>query len=381
MKKLFVVSTVTLFFFSLAAPGFSIELAASCGNCHVQIFEEWQQSGHAQASAAKNPLYQAMFDWAMKESNGALEGTCQSCHEPARFHPQPSTHSQQAIAEGVTCDICHALYPNKNGLLPLRPAPDNIKLGANADAISSSHKVKVAKDLSKSTQCLQCHDRFVSQQNNLEICNTGPEWQTSPFRKLKVECQDCHMVSHSGKSAELGKLREEIQSHGFPGNSNEFMRVAVTFNLDVKEHPDSLLITVRIVNRGAGHSIPTGTPMRSMILTVTALDAEDLTVWRNWRFDPVAEDRQAVFARFLVDERGVGPVPPWQAEKVLFDQRIASKQEKIITYRIPRRNVKTITGSLEYQAAPLSLLRRLGVTDTKYTQPKQVAAVTKMIAR
>lgn len=189
------------------------------------------------------------------------------------------------------------------------------------------------------------------------------------------------MVSRSGKSAELGKLREEIQSHLFPGNSQEFMRVAVTFNLDVKESPDSLQITVRIFNRGAGHAIPTGTPLRSMILTVNALDANAATIWRNWRYDPVAEDRQAVFARFLVDERGVGPVPPWKAAKVLFDHRIPSQQEKVITYRIPRQNIKRITGNLEYHVAPLSLLRRFGITDARYTQPRQVAALTKMIGQ
>ena len=284
-RKILCMNIFVLIFSGFASAQESgINSADDCMDCHRNHYTEWKSSAHGNSSAARDPLYSAMMQWAIRDAGSQLETTCKSCHEPTRLHPVNAVQTQALFDEGVTCDICHAAYPGENGRLEnLNPTKEGVKLGPFKGAIANVHSSEFNANLQKSVTCLQCHNQMISSRNDLEICVTGPEWEETEYREMGVECQDCHMVSKSGKAARLGKLRDNIHDHSFVGVSEEVLRVAVDFGMEVTTKDDSLLITIQIKNRGAGHHVPTGTPLRSIILTVRVMDKFEQVLWKNWR--------------------------------------------------------------------------------------------------
>src|SRR5262249_16933879 len=65
--------------------------AGRCGECHETMFDEWEQSAHAQAATSR--VYAATVA-------DAKDPTCDRCHAPlAELLPREAT-----VTEGVTCD-------------------------------------------------------------------------------------------------------------------------------------------------------------------------------------------------------------------------------------------------------------------------------------
>ncbi len=74
--------------------------ARLCANCHLETFEEWEQSNHGEAdltcSNCHNPHTTAL-------RNGSSEDLCQNCHGPQSDVYMTTTHAQN----GMACVECH----------------------------------------------------------------------------------------------------------------------------------------------------------------------------------------------------------------------------------------------------------------------------------
>ena len=64
----------------------------------------------------------------------------------------------------------------------------------------------------------------------MSIQNTYEEWKSSPYAAEGKRCQDCHMPSYSGKTANDGKERPELHAHVFMGGHTEMILKAATFS-------------------------------------------------------------------------------------------------------------------------------------------------------
>jgi hypothetical protein len=108
---------------------------------------------------------------------------------------------------------------------------------------------------------------------------------------------------------------------------------------------NQLLLKIHISNTNGGHWVPTGEPMRSVLLLVEARDSEDkpLTFIRGSRVPEwVGQGRQedgdfgglpgALFAKVLADEEGNLNVPFWQASRVASDTRIRPKKTETLEF-------------------------------------------------
>ena len=126
-------------------------------------------------------------------------------------------------------------------------------------------------------------------------------------------------------------------------------------------------------NRGAGHYVPTGSPMRFIVLEVVAKNSKGNIIWRNWQSNPIAEDPGAVFMRLLESDDGRAPVPPWEAVRERFDQRLRPDEPRKLVYSIPDVDVFSIEAKLIYRAAPPQLLKKLGITEKCYIEPRIMA--------
>lgn len=253
-------------------------------------------------------------------------GDCAYCHAPAAllpsleptdlttYYPRPAGVN----GEGVTCDVCHKAlkvilndekYPlaDKPGVSSfefLRSSSSfvlgpfsNILLPVNDE--SQKHAVSSCSPiLSSSELCASCHYRKF---NDMQIYNSYGEWKESKYGRNSRSatyktCQDCHMsrmdVKNNNTPLSLRSACSETtdQYQNFdhnlmdvgpvgPDNSGavipRMIRHAASLNVKLTYEPDqgnSLRVHVEVENKQAGHKFPTDSPLRHLILVVSASD-------------------------------------------------------------------------------------------------------------
>ncbi len=362
---------------SMPAIGQSFQSAEHCQKCHSAAYAEWKVSRHSISTAAKNPLYSAMLQWAKRTGTADLVVQCQKCHEPVGTFHFGASKDRQIAGEGVTCDVCHATKLSGKGKGRwYDPNLTKAKQGPIRDAISSEHACEYSPVHEKAEFCLTCHGNAQTP-SGISFCATEDEWMASPFAKQKVTCQDCHMPSMEGKAAPLGKVRDKIHSHAFYGAySKTMLHNCAEIKLSVSGEGQIKKLSVRVTNQTVGHALPTGSPLRMVVLTLTAKDSLQQPVWKNWYVNPLEEDSQAVFMRLLEDRNGRAPVPPWEAEKERFDQRLWPNNPVKLDYEITESSAVSVEATLSYFLAPSALIAKLGITDEVYSTPKVITTAT-----
>ena len=250
-------------------------------------------------------------------------GDCAYCHAPTAilpslepadlttFYPRPAG----VIGEGVTCDICHKTlgvalnddqYPlaDKPGIASLQflrvsnsfvlGPSSNFLLPANDDSQKHSSS-SCSPVLSKSELCAACHYRSF---NGIPIYNSYGEWKTSKFGRnarnaAYKTCQDCHMshmdVKDVNTSLSLRSACSETteQYQNFDHNLMDvglidsgqvvprMIQNAASLKVKLTYEPNqnnSLRVHVEVENKKAGHKFPTDSPLRHLILVVSAND-------------------------------------------------------------------------------------------------------------
>ncbi|MBW2454152.1 MAG: hypothetical protein JRI68_06565 [Deltaproteobacteria bacterium] len=250
-------------------------------------------------------------------------GGCGDCHSPATTGGIPGQIDLAAsfgvAFEGVTCDFCHkvrAVDPGPsaglNGGITLhRPSEDTVIPGQVFDPIIFGPYPDVIVPIMKGSYspqhreagwCASCHehaqdalhpDESIAQPqrfpDGLPIQETYGEylaWAGS----ANATCQTCHMlpideesstydISAQGlnPSVNQGWLRElgQVRHHDVPAAG----LAAPSLDLQLAEVGGQLEATVTLTNGAAGHAVPTGEPMRQLIVLVSAT---------NGSGDPVA---------------------------------------------------------------------------------------------
>ncbi|MFO0555959.1 MAG: carboxypeptidase-like regulatory domain-containing protein [Polyangiaceae bacterium] len=119
---------------------------------------------------------------------------------------------------------------------------------------------------------------------------TWAEWKTSVYGQTDVNCQFCHMppIDSLANSVDVTKpsdagivfgfvrTPDQLRAHTFRGplaetpGSPRLLDAAATLEVNASPTASELTVQVAVTNGAAGHAIPTGEPMRSMILSVEA---------------------------------------------------------------------------------------------------------------
>ena len=371
LRMFFHIISIALILSATSLLAQTLSSAKECQECHGTIYAEWKASRHA--VSANNPFYTAMLKLADKAKNKNPDFKCQQCHVPASTLIK--NYQLSVIAdEGVSCDICHATRVVKKGEKDwFEIVGGNVKTGPIKDAVAATHASQYDATHESPRICLTCHSNAATP-HGIAFCSTEEEWKESSFAKQGVSCQDCHMPSTEGKAAPLGKIRDNIHSHAFYGGYSEtFLRDCASIELQAQKNGDEISVTVRISNKTVGHSLPTGSPMRMVILALEARNADQQPVWKNWYNNPIKEDNQAVFMRLLQDDNGKAPVPPWEATGTKFDHRLKADETRILQYTFSDSSATSLHAKLTYLLAPPPLLKKLGITDELYTTPKQIS--------
>ncbi|OFZ88006.1 MAG: hypothetical protein A2V78_04855 [Betaproteobacteria bacterium RBG_16_64_18] len=282
----------------------SDETGKPCETCHhgeaLPVVREWESSAHARA--ATNPFFLAFFNGGSRDvpllprigyrlDFPGSAGNCANCHVPALALRRPYDADPNVATgverEGVLCDLCHKvrqvevdLAGGRAGVLSLaftRPAQgEQMFFGPYDDVYPGPDSLHpLYKD---SRYCAGCHHGLFW---GVPAYSEFAEWQASAYAEKGIHCQDCHMrpdgkTSQFAVASEGGIVRrpETIPSHKFPGRDDlALMRSGIEAESNALIQGDRLRVQVRLRNTGAGHHVPTGSPMRNMVLLVEARDA------------------------------------------------------------------------------------------------------------
>lgn len=257
-------------------------------------------------------------------------GGCADCHAPATTGPAGELGGQSLLDArgfaheyGVFCDVCHRVdrvvpssdAPGVGGRLVLtRPSEPSsssalgrwqpLTFGPSHDSPNARMGSVQRDHYRDGSLCGGCHEhdapappgatldlaRWPS--GRLPVQSTYSEWRDGPLGDAAV-CNDCHMppepLAWNGADLQRAGLSEigiqggwirppgSVRQHSWLGPrtpSGRMLAHAAALFVD-KSVVDGVL-TARVTTRnvGAGHAIPTGEPMRALVLLVEATCGE-----------------------------------------------------------------------------------------------------------
>jgi len=353
MKRLARLSIIILCFCGAAQavqldPPSSAEL---CGRCHRTIFEAWKSSSHSQAMESR--IFQDAMELAETEFGANGRKTCLKCHSPVGAALGDWNLQKKISWEGVTCDYCHSVRQvSLSGPNPKASVTYTlVKSGPLKDASSTAHGTEFSEVHVSALICAPCHEYQNAQ--GLSVLTTYSEWKNSRYGKEGTQCQSCHMSRVAGDVVDPRIQRTnlaKINLHQMPGShSLDLLTKTVLLTLNTSRKNGQLQVTVQISNKGAGHYVPTGSPLRQLIMEVRA-DAGGGKQFREER----------IYRRTVADQQGnpvsVEHLAFLKGAKVLTDTRLApdEKRTESFSFPIPQGAQTRITATLKYYYSPMA---------------------------
>ena len=310
------------------------------------------------------PVYdETYFGPGYKLDFPSTAGNCAACHAPAaainNAYGTDPTQLSGVEAEGIGCDFCHKVwdvkinqstgmpYDNRPGVLSFefrRPPEGHQFFAGPLDDVAPGEDT-YSPIQKESRYCAPCHTASFW---GVSIYNSFGEWLESPYSDSKTgqTCQDCHMpkglTDHFARLDQGGLIRDSqtLASHRMPGAMDEtLLRNAVTLSADAQVDSNEVTVQVRIVNDKTGHHVPTDSPLRHLILLVTAVGASGDTLVQvggstlpDWcgKGDPDQGDYAGLpgkaFAKILEELwTGVSPSAAyWNMTRLVSDNRLAA---------------------------------------------------------
>lgn len=331
----------------------SPQSAEYCGDCHRAIYDGWKHSAHA--TAMESRLFQDALKMAESDFNGDARRICLRCHSPLAASSADLALTRKVSWEGITCDYCHSVQevtPTRINAVA-RLEFNGVKSGPSTDAVSPAHATRFSKVHTTSLICSTCHE--YRNALGFQVLTTYSEWEKSPYAQNGQQCQSCHMYGVQGKIVDVRVTDDSghgINLHRMPGSrSVEQLNRAIQSQISTSRQGDKVKVVVKLTNVGAGHYVPTGSPMRKLILEV--------------RFEPFGEGQasrvERTYARTIRDQKGA-TVPRedlafMKAAKVVEDTRIAPKETRTETFAfdLPSGRRARVEANLYYYYSPMAV--------------------------
>jgi hypothetical protein len=313
--------------------GQKLEPASSaefCGRCHRAILEAWKTSAHAKAM--ESPIFQEGLEMAAASLGVGSDKVCLACHAPLAALIQDASLRQKVSWEGITCDYCHSVRTVSlvNGNWKATVDLSLVKTGPLKDVVAPSHGTQYSTVHTTSLICAPCHEY----RNSLgfAVLTTYSEWEKSRYAKEGRDCQSCHMYQVAGAVVDpkVKKTPEaEVNLHAMPGShSIDQLNKTIKAQMSTSREGDRLKVTVQVENVAAGHYVPTGSPMRQLILEVTAAP-----------FGSAEMRQERVYRRTVVDQQdkpvAFEPYAFLRGAKNVSDNRLAPDERRVETFMFP----------------------------------------------
>lgn len=269
--------------------------ASSCGQCHVEIYQEWRISTHARAWRDDQQYLEELKKGTAKKGR---DGTwvCMNCHTPVEAQlPRllvgikngdrglPITIANPSYDpvlqdEAITCATCHVR--------------EGIVYGPYGDT-KAPHPVAKSDRLLTAEVCTRCHQAEEVMEDLDTACalDTGRSFAAGPDAASGKICQSCHMPVVERSLTNQGTPVRMTRRHWFGGSriakrpefTAELAPMLAAYpdgaRLEWIDLPPSLpsaspaRLTFAVTNAEAGHSLPTGDVERFLLLTAEVIDS------------------------------------------------------------------------------------------------------------
>jgi hypothetical protein len=245
-------------------------------------------------------------------------GACADCHAPGIDGETGGRNLHDAEGMGyelgVHCDVCHKVSevdleqpPGVAGRLKIqRPSEVGkgvfdwapVYFGPMVDVPNVVMGGSFQPQFDEALFCAGCHEQdqpaLLSGESldarwpeGLPIHSTFSEWAQGPYAEQEVPCQHCHMpadvdannavdrstADNSSITFGFSRAPEDVRRHTFQGpltGERPLISGALHVELNLEQDGQVLHAQVGVSNMGAGHAIPTGEPMRALILVLDA---------------------------------------------------------------------------------------------------------------
>lgn len=387
-----------------------------CGSCHEVHLEDWSGSMHAYAT--KDPIFVAMLQKGIKETEGKLDQFCIQCHAPVAsklgdtpvvedsgVHQMPLDRTIPIVEHGVVCTTCHATTSVEATL----NAEFTLEQGAvlygpsGSDAANEAHvsagfgEVKSSSLLTQSLVCGSCHNVVNPKGALLE--NTFSEWYAGPFNtgdpSSDKNCQDCHMPlvedevvkgstrmmrRHTFVGVDLALIDDFPQKDRQLKLVEELLQQAADLKLQrVNTVNTGIALRVDVKNINNGHALPSGsTADRQVWVHVEVFDQHGELVFESGMMDengdlmdrvdghsvtPDGDPDLLMYGSLLFDEEGHHVNFPWQASRSQ-DFLLQPGQTGWREFRIEPEHLDGVTSvmvraTLNYRTFPPFLIQQL----------------------
>lgn len=328
-------------------------------------------------------------------------GNCSTCHVPVAaidnaYGINPNEVTGTSV-EGVTCDFCHKIsavnleettglpFVNRTGILSfdfIRPSGEHQFFAGPLDDVAPGEDT--FSELQTTSQyCAACHYGVFW---DTLVYNSFGEWLQSPYSDAETgkTCQDCHMpVTGADLFAlpEKGGTRRDPQtifSHRMPGAADvELLHNTILMTAAAEQVENQIHISVTLLNENAGHSVPTDSPLRQMLLLVSVRDDQGETleqlegpVLPGWA--GIGESQDGYYAGLpgvgyakILEELWTGITPTgsyWNPTRIVSDNRIPALGSDTSKYLfpVPDGSQVTVTVKLFFRRAFIELMQQKG---------------------
>ncbi len=335
----------------LNTKGFSS--SRQCGQCHKDIFADWEHCLHAHSS--NNAVFEAAYLQVYFERGEGARKTCLGCHAPVAYFNNDPKLTQPISHEGVSCDFCHSIAE----VLPGTPEGPQfrfefggVKQGPMKDSKSPAHSTRYNELYRQSLFCKGCHEQV--NPSGIPMITTFSEWEQSPYPDKGITCQKCHMEPVAGKTvAEFVKktTATQISNHNIAaGHSLTKRRQALEIKITtIETHRNRIRVQVDLTNTGAGHKMPTGLPVKKIILEVKVEDANGGHRQMQQRvYQKIVADKQGQVVTRVVD------LMLGKAVTVVSDNRIAplETRRESFTFFVRKPKDQTVSAAAYYSYTP-----------------------------
>ncbi len=330
--------------------------AESCAGCHRAAVAGWKLSRHARAMDSS--VFQEALYYTEVNLGAAARETCLGCHSPLLRTTGDASLKTKLSWEGVSCDYCHSVRevsmtgPNPKARLEftrMRAGPwkdDNPKHGIVFSELHTSSLI-----------CAPCHE--YRNAFGFPVVTTFSEWQASRYAKEGRPCQSCHMPSvdrialvqrivttpidqerHSycqachltsatsaGATGAPPATGAGLRQHGRLNlhESADLLTGAIQAKLAAARDGNRVRVNVEVANTAAGHYVPTGSPLRQLVLEVHADTAsgQHLVQERVYRRTVADREGRPVEREYIAFDGGA---------RVLADTRLAPDEKRAETF-------------------------------------------------
>lgn len=305
-----------------------------CRECHSDIFKLWSNSLHAKSYS--NPSFTASYVSLILDRGKEAGKFCLQCHAPIAHLADDFDLKSPLAAEGVTCWFCHSIASVNHGArIEAYYNLDTTDLiyGPYPPTSEDGHRVIYSSLHLGADVCAGCHEYTNDQ--GVPILATYSEWQESPYPKNEIYCQNCHMPIMIELSAVDGMEASSyyVTAHEFRGGHSDInLAHAVEVETKVSRVGSKLDVVVLITNAESGHRLPTGIPLRKLVLTVSLKTAENIEI----------SSAKKTYRKVLTDRYGTiiekAPDMFLNATEVYSDNRIKPKETRVekFVFLIPR---------------------------------------------